>query len=1053
MPPISSLKTRGSTLPGRKVRNIYRRSVWLGLLLLATSVGEQVLANAQRKTVPKLLDAKTTPKPCDIYASAGTPCVAAHSTTRALYADYHGALYQVKRVLDGRTLDIGVIAPPSEDKVAYADAAAQDKFCSSALCIINIIYDQSGKGNHLYQAAPGTFKGPAKGGFDTQPIADMAPVTVNGHKVYGVYIMPGMGLRNNDASYLPTGDEPQGIYYVIDGSHFDSGCCFDYGNASTNGRAVGTGTMDTSYFGNSTVWGKGEGAGPWLMTDMEAGLFSGHSSKENDGDPTINHWRFVTAVVDGGGGNFWDLRGGDAQKGKLATFYSGVRPDPNPSGGYFPMRRQGGILLGTGGDNGNGSSGTFYEGVVTTGRPSETTTDAVQANIIAAHYNVAPVMMTRLKAFTSRSSQQVTVTFTNCEAASVSNLVIRLALPDERWSAASSTSGTSSVRIMKPLGSGASKTVKFTITSPLSSSSGYITAITEWNSAGRIRERESAVQAIRNVPAVKLNEVRFGTTSNPTDQFIELYNASDLPVDISKWSLIHTPSQWASFTLATIPSGTILKPHSFYVLGVAPSGLGAPTAPGATTLNVRSIEGLAAGQTIDIDDEPRRIVSLSSAANAMTTVFTPVSTGARLTIPAGTSNVPVTDAAGFVIGQKIGIDAGGQYEIATVKAVGKAATQTVLSEAASAGANHILIESGINVLSGDTLTLGTGQRNEVVRVREVNVGEKSTDIALSRALKLDHKSGIDVSDRGTGISFSPATKFIHTSGDAVQALGNGIRLDRSLQFAHRYGAPVTSSVASGTGFQGQSPPNLWFGMPLSSSAGSIALMDSSTTRVVDALVYGSRQSNSSANGTITSPELARLEGDQSAGGCIVVIPASLHEPGTSVGRYPDGSDTGSNCADFHTQAAGTILMNSQSGATNIKVSSVDNFRSGQSVLVGSGSSRELATISLVGTGGGTLTIADTPAGATALQVSSTDGFTIGQTISVGSGKEAETATILSLMRKGPKRLVLTAPLLSAHAADTQVSGSGITFSKGLEASHHTGEILESGSPTPGKSNR
>ena len=34
---------------------------------------------------------------CDIYASAGDPCVAAHSTTRALYATYNGPLYQVLR--------------------------------------------------------------------------------------------------------------------------------------------------------------------------------------------------------------------------------------------------------------------------------------------------------------------------------------------------------------------------------------------------------------------------------------------------------------------------------------------------------------------------------------------------------------------------------------------------------------------------------------------------------------------------------------------------------------------------------------------------------------------------------------------------------------------------------------------------------------------------------------------------------------------------------------------------------------------------------------------
>src|ERR1051325_4579189 len=48
---------------------------------------------------------------CDIYAAAGDPCVAAPSTTRALYAAYNGALYQVLRQSDGKTLDIGVVQP------------------------------------------------------------------------------------------------------------------------------------------------------------------------------------------------------------------------------------------------------------------------------------------------------------------------------------------------------------------------------------------------------------------------------------------------------------------------------------------------------------------------------------------------------------------------------------------------------------------------------------------------------------------------------------------------------------------------------------------------------------------------------------------------------------------------------------------------------------------------------------------------------------------------------------------------------------------------------
>ncbi|EEF23585.1 conserved hypothetical protein, partial [Ricinus communis] len=110
--------------------------------------------------------------PCDIYAKAGAPCVAAHSTTRALYAAYNGPLYQVKRQSDGKTRDIGVV-----EDAGYANAAAQDAFCAGTYCWITILYDQSGKRNHLVQAPRGTWTGPALGGMDNLPLADLAPVT------------------------------------------------------------------------------------------------------------------------------------------------------------------------------------------------------------------------------------------------------------------------------------------------------------------------------------------------------------------------------------------------------------------------------------------------------------------------------------------------------------------------------------------------------------------------------------------------------------------------------------------------------------------------------------------------------------------------------------------------------------------------------------------------------------------------------------------------------------------------------------------------------------
>ena len=310
--------------------------------------------------------------PCDIYAAGGTPCVAAHSTTRALFASYNGRLYQVRRSSDNATRDVGVLGAGG-----VANAAAQDSFCAGTTCRVTVIYDQSGRGNHLTQA-PG---GGAAGGPDNLAIATAAPTTINGNKAYGVFVAPGTGYRNNRTSGIATGDQPEGMYAIFDGTHFNGGCCFDYGNAETNSRDNGNGHMETIYFGNITVWGFGTGNGPWVMADLENGLFSGVNQRFNANDPTVN-FRYLTAIIKGEP-NHWSIRAGNAQSGGLSTFYNGVRPNV---AGYNPMHKEGAIILGIGGDNSKSSAGTFYEGVMTSGYPSEATENAVQANITAAGY-------------------------------------------------------------------------------------------------------------------------------------------------------------------------------------------------------------------------------------------------------------------------------------------------------------------------------------------------------------------------------------------------------------------------------------------------------------------------------------------------------------------------------------------------------------------------------------------------------------------------------------------------------------------------------------------
>lgn len=343
-----------------------------------------------------------TTQPCDIYASGGTPCVAAHSTTRALYGAYTGSLYQVKRASDGATANI---APLSAGGVA--NAAAQDSFCAGTTCLITVVYDQSGRGNNLTQAPPGGFSGPDVNGYDNLAGATAAPVTVGGHKAYGVFVSPGTGYRNNHTSGIATGDAAEGMYAIFDGTHYNGGCCFDYGNAETSSLDTGNGHMEAIYFGNSTGWGRGSGNGPWVMADLENGLFSGVNAGLNSGDPTVTN-RFLTAVVKGGP-NKWAIRGGNAQSGALSTYYSGVRPNVS---GYNPMKKEGAIILGIGGDNSVSAQGTFYEGVMTSGYPTDATENAVQANITAAAY--ATTAITSGPAVTVGSSLSLRATTACC---------------------------------------------------------------------------------------------------------------------------------------------------------------------------------------------------------------------------------------------------------------------------------------------------------------------------------------------------------------------------------------------------------------------------------------------------------------------------------------------------------------------------------------------------------------------------------------------------------------------------------------------------------------
>jgi Alpha-L-arabinofuranosidase B, catalytic/Lamin Tail Domain len=1038
--------------------------------------------------------------PCDIYAAAGDPCVAAHSTTRALYASYTGPLYRVLRQSDGKTLDVGVVQPaasPAPDAGGYANAAAQDTFCANTYCWITTIYDQSPKHNDLIQAPRGGFSGPAMGGFNNLPVADMAPITIMGHKAYGVFIAPGMGLRQNDVKGTAVDDQAEGQYWVINGHHYNSGCCFDYGNAEIDSRDDDNGTMETTYYGNATAWYHGNPPGPWIMTDQENNLVGcvnpGSTSKLCANLPNVI-WRFVTAIAKGEP-HHWTSMGGDAQKGPLAVMFDGPRIDVT----YDPMRKQGAILLGNGGDNSVGSQGTFYEGAMTAAGtfPTDATDQLVQANVVAAMYDVprlsvAPAAATAappgLQTFSPGTSQDTTVTFTNTTGAPATGVQLSIAVPNTQWTSVVSGATTKTATIAAPVAPGASVSATFTITSGPAAFNGDLVANAVWtNQTSGAKQSETLAEKVRNVGPIKINEFRVsdGSAANATNSFVELYNAGARDVDISNWTLTQHQTQQAMFSTVKIPAGQKLAAGGFYLLGLSNSGLAAPARKGDTGISVRSTTGMNVGDSIGIDTgggvETRKIASVGTAAGSSTTLWQPLPDGPVITIPAGSTNVPVTSVAGFVVGEKIALGYGAtypavakgmeHYEVATVTNVGKAGTQAFLGADAAAGATNIKVTSVANISAGDKIRLdidSVGHGIETVTVTKV--GTQSNRTALSAdasagatTINVRSVNGFVVGDKltvgtpanhetvtiaavgaasstGARVDFTPALARPHLNREFVVAQGTGLDLAAPLRFTHAANLPfsvrgtgITFTPATAFAHSSNEPVQ-----PL----GSGLTLDSPlvTDHAIDAVVHDAAVTTAGYQGTpaphqwFGGPALSNAAGTmvlRDAAGLVVdsLNYGLLVDPWASEG-YHATSGAGEGGCRVLTPGPGRGGFGGQAApAANTPHRSAGRFPDGADTDSNCTDFLLQPATTLASASAG---------GATNIKVASVADFAAGQSITVDAGANLETAAIATVGTAG----ATTVGAATSAGATVIPVASGFGFSAGQTVTIDSGASQE-----------
>jgi hypothetical protein len=760
--------------------------------------------------------------------------------------------------------------------------------------------------------------------------------------------------------------------------------------------------------------------------------------------------------------------GGDAQKGSLSVMFDGHRVNPT----YDPMRKQGAILLGNGGDNSVGSQGTFYEGAMTAAGtfPSNATDQLVQANVVAARYDLAPLSVTPTttattssgpQTFTPGSSKDFKVTFTNTTGVPATGVSLSIAVPGKQWASVVSGTTEKSKTFAQQVAPGERVSATFKVTSGPTPINGDLVGNASWTTGGR-KQAETVIQKVRNTRQIKINEFRVtsGAPGNPTNSFVELYNADSQSVDISNWTLTEHPAHQAIFSTVKIPAGTKLAAGSFYLLGLSDSGLVVPARAGDSVIHVRNTEGMSVGDTINIGTGPsaetRKIASLGTAATDHTTLWQSIPEEPVLTIPIGSTNVPVESVSGFAVGQEIALGYGTtypvvantveRYEIATVTAVGKPGTQAYLAIDAPAGATNIKVTSLSNISVGDKIRLdidSVGHGIETVTVANVGTAARKSNLstpASAGATRINVRGadGYAIGDKimvgtpatqeavtitalatpgrdGTAIDFTPALAKPHVASEWVVSAGKGLDLAAPLRFNHAANLPF-SNRGTGITFEPATAFAHSSNEPVQALGTGITIdRPLASDHAIHAVVYDAAVKTAGYQGgptpnqwfggpefTTNSPQFGRTltveEGSIVLRDSSGVVADSLNygglvDPWAAEG---DQAKSGAELSGCYAPAPGSVFdpWSTIVAPVTVNVSS-GRFPDGGDTDGNCSDFQKQAAAYLS---------ANSAAGATNIKVASTEGFRSGQKIQIDSGANLETAVISTVGTAGATAL-------------------------------------------------
>jgi len=460
-----------------------------------------------------------------------------------------------------------------------------------------------------------------------------------------------------------------------------------------------------------------------------------------------------------------------------------------------------------------------------------------------------------------------------------------------------------------------------------------------------------------------------------------------------------------------------------------------------------------------------------------------------ITIPVGSTNVPVTSAAGFKVGEKIAIGYGAtypdvgsgveRYEVATLTAVGKQGTQAFLAEDAAAGATNIQVTSVDNISVGDKIRLDVetvGHGVETVTVTHVGTQANRTNLTADASagatnIKVRSVNGFAVGGKiiigtpashqtvtitrvgtagpsGIGMDFTPGLEKAHINTEMVVNPGTGIDVGAPLKFNHAANLPF-SNRGTGITFEPATAFAHSSNEPVQALGAGIKLDNPlAKSHAIDAVVRDAAVTSAGYQGTpapnlwFGGPELttsapffernaARREGAlelRDAGGLVVdsLNYGLLVDPWAAEGYQGISGAEQSGC---HAPTPGVDISfgpaAESANATNVSTGRFPD-----------GADSDSNCTDFVKQAAATLLTA-AAAGATNFKVSSVEGFAEGEKVMIDTGAQQETGVVASVGTAGATTTSAAskagAKVISVASASGFRDGQTITVGSGADS--------------------